>query len=186
MSNDGWAGSVPGPLDLCVRAAGPDSRYASGMPDSDDALRPHAHDPNPEPPSTDPSLVVSWGAARSRFTVDDLSKMPLVELPGCYIVSTGHGTSGPFVFGGAALADLLDLAAGSGWTTVEIRSGDGFGTRLSSDEVRRPPDGRPVILAMVIDGRLLTRAEGLVRLIVPAETDDALKQVKWVAEIRVV
>ena len=43
---------------------------------------------------------------------------------------------------------------------------------------------RPILLAHSIDGRPLTRAEGLVRLIVPAETDEALRQVKWVAEIR--
>ena len=27
-------------------------------------------------------------------------------------------------------------------------------------------------------------AEGLVRLIVPTETDEALRQIKWVAEVR--
>jgi hypothetical protein len=32
----------------------------------------------------------------------------------------------------------------------------------------------------------MTRKQGLVRLVVPTETDDALRQVKWIAEIRVV
>jgi hypothetical protein len=34
-----------------------------------------------------------------------------------------------------------------------------------------------------LNGQPLTRAQGLIRLIVPAETDDALRQVKWVTQI---
>ncbi|MCB0075748.1 MAG: molybdopterin-dependent oxidoreductase [Caldilineaceae bacterium] len=45
------------------------------------------------------------------------------------------------------------------------------------------PPTRPSLLAITLDGQPLTREQGLVRLIVPTETDDALKQVKWVAEI---
>jgi hypothetical protein len=33
------------------------------------------------------------------------------------------------------------------------------------------------------DGQKLTRRQGLVRLIVPREKDDALRQVKWVGRI---
>jgi hypothetical protein len=40
-------------------------------------------------------------------------------------------------------------------------------------------------LSYAIDGTPLTRAQGLVRLIVPSETDDALRQVKWVQRIEV-
>jgi hypothetical protein len=39
------------------------------------------------------------------------------------------------------------------------------------------------LLATARDGIPLTRADGLVRLIDPRETNDALRQVKWVAEI---
>ena len=42
------------------------------------------------------------------------------------------------------------------------------------------------VLAYALDGQLLSRAQGLVRLIVPSERDDALRQVKWVREVRVV
>jgi hypothetical protein len=38
-------------------------------------------------------------------------------------------------------------------------------------------------LALACDGKPLTRTQGLVRLIVPQEDDDALRQVKWVAGI---
>jgi hypothetical protein len=43
----------------------------------------------------------------------------------------------------------------------------------------------PILLATHIDGRPMTRKEGLVRLIVPSERDDALRQVKWVSVVRI-
>jgi DMSO/TMAO reductase YedYZ molybdopterin-dependent catalytic subunit len=45
---------------------------------------------------------------------------------------------------------------------------------------------RPVLLAYMLDGAPLARGQGLVRLIVPSETDDALRQVKWLATITIV
>ncbi|MEZ4676314.1 MAG: hypothetical protein R2932_18990 [Caldilineaceae bacterium] len=38
-------------------------------------------------------------------------------------------------------------------------------------------------MALTLDRQPLTREQGLIRLVVPTERDDALKQVKWVAEI---
>ena len=63
-------------------------------------------------------------------------------------------------------------------------SADGFGNRVLARELPQPP-ARPILLATHIDGQPLTRQAGLVRLIVPNETDDALRQVKWVARIEV-
>jgi DMSO/TMAO reductase YedYZ molybdopterin-dependent catalytic subunit len=143
---------------------------------------PHRHDPNPFPPSDDPAFRLHRPDGNTiRLTVADLQALPAVAVPGCYIVSTGHGTSGPFTFGGVLLRDLLaaHLPAGTPWSAVVVLSGDGFGTRLSAAEVRE----EPVLLAYAVNGRPLTRQEGLVRLIVPGETDDALKQVKWVGQI---
>jgi hypothetical protein len=37
-----------------------------------------------------------------------------------------------------------------------------------------------------MDGAPLSRRQGVVRLVVPSEVDDALRQVKWVAAVRVV
>ena len=68
---------------------------------------------------------------------------------------------------------------------MEVVSADGFGTRALHTELAEPTS-RPVILAHTLDGRPLTRAGGLVRLIVPSETDDALRQVKWVAHVRII
>ena len=108
-----------------------------------------------------------------------------VTLPNCYIVSTGHGTSGPFAFTGVRLLDLVEQLWHGDWTQVEVVSGDGFGTRAQRSELTETTH-RPIILAHTLDGLPLSRADGLVRLIVPSETDDALRQVKWVAHVHII
>jgi len=151
----------------------------------DDPLAPHAHEPNPLPPSPDAGLALHLpdGAAR-RISPAELRSLNSVTVPHCYIVSTGHGTSGPFSFTGVRLRDLVELHWSGAWTQVEVVSGDGFGTRATREELTAPTT-RPVLLAHSRDRQPLTRADGLVRLIVPGEIDDALRQVKWVAHVRV-
>lgn len=148
----------------------------------------HSHAPNPHPPPGDATM--RWLAAGQErlLTPEFLTILPRVEVAGCFIVSTGHGASGPFTFGGVALRDLLAvlLPADYTWRHVDVVSADGFGTRLTPEEVLSAPAEYPVLLADTLDGAPLTRAAGLVRLIVPGETDDALKQVKWIARIEVV
>jgi DMSO/TMAO reductase YedYZ molybdopterin-dependent catalytic subunit len=152
-----------------------------------DPLRPHRHDPNPQPPSADASFTVSWTGQQTRYTPETLSQFPAVTITDCYIVSTGHGTSGPFSFTGVALTALIaQVTQGASWREVAVVSEDGFGVRLYRDEVESLPSTRPALLAWAIDGRPLTRGEGLVRLIEPNETDDALRQVKWIARIEIV
>jgi hypothetical protein len=151
-----------------------------------DTLRPHSHEPNPEPPSADPAITLSFPNGHSQpVTVDDLHRLPQVNLANCYIVSTGHGTSGPFTFGGVTLLALVQAHLDTPWTEVEVISADEFGTRLTADELTHLEPGRPILLAHSIDGLPMTREQGLVRLIVPSERDDALRQVKWVARIHV-
>lgn len=148
----------------------------------------HSHDPNPEPPPGDATIAVYLADGRSiRLDVAALRALRYHEIRDCYIVSTGHGISGPFAFGGVTLADLLAyLLPGAGaWQHVDIVSGDGFGTRLTPADLAEAPAGRPPLLAYTLDGAELTRQAGLVRLVVPAETDDALKQVKWIARIEI-
>ncbi|MFZ0547678.1 MAG: hypothetical protein WAM60_19685, partial [Candidatus Promineifilaceae bacterium] len=63
---------------------------------TDDPLHPHAHDPNPEPPSADPTIVLTLPDGRTHpITIQHLQTLPQHTLNDCYIVSTGHGTSGP-------------------------------------------------------------------------------------------
>ena len=156
-------------------------------PDEPAWLHPHVHEPNPEPPTADPAILVRLPDGR-QATVDvaALRSLPAVRIPDCLIVSTGHGTSGPFEFAGARLDDLLRSVLGPGqpWHHADVVSADGFGTRVYADELA-PSAARPPLLSYAVDDRPLTRAQGLVRLVVPSETDDALRQVKWVAEIRV-
>lgn len=153
-----------------------------------DPLRPHSHDPNPAPPSPDPAFTLTAPDGQTYLlTPDDLTRLPQSQSQPFYIVTTSHGTAGPFVFGGVTLLELLkSLVALPERFQVEAVSGDGFGTRIEGDEVLRPHRNGPVLLSTHRDGQPLTREQGLVRLIVPSETDDALRQVKWLAELRVV
>lgn len=147
---------------------------------TDDPLHPHSHDPNPKPPSDDPTLLLALTDGRTRpIPLPTLQQLPETTMPHCFIISTGHGTSGPFVFTGVTLHDFAQVYITGEWSHLEVISSDGFGCRVWANEAKE------TLLAWGIDGRALTRREGLVRLIVPSEQDDALRQVKWVAEIRV-
>jgi len=151
-----------------------------------DPLQPHAHDPNPRPPTTDPTIILQPpGGPEQRLDVATLDALTHTTVPECYIVSTGHGTSGPFTFGGVQLLHLIRRFVQGDWNEVEVLSADGFGNRIWRHELEKPSSAGPIILATRIDGHPLTRQDGLVRLIVPSERDDALRQVKWVARINV-
>ncbi len=146
----------------------------------------HPHEPNPAPPSEDASFsVILPDGTGHHFSVERLQQLPFTQIENCIIVSTGHGTSGPFCFGGVRLLTLLNslLTAGQEWSYADVQSGDHFGTRIFAAELLNESAGRTSLLAWQIDGVPLTRQRGLVRLIVPSEVDDALKQVKWVKEL---
>lgn len=119
------------------------------------------------------------------MTVSDLEDLPQTTVSNCYIVSTGHGTSGPFTFAGVSLLDLIQnqWSPTTEWSELEVISADGFGNRVRVDELLNPDPAGPMILSYLIDGERMTRDQGLVRLIVPSEKDDALRQVKWVAKV---
>lgn len=151
-----------------------------------DPLEPHSHDPNPEPPTDDPTFTLRVPSGeRTAVSVRDLRALPTTRVPGCYIVSTGHGTSGPFTFGGVRLLDLIAHYVAEPWSEVEVVSADGFGNRVYREELENADPAGPILLAHTIDGEPMDREEGLVRLIVPSEKDDALRQVKWVGQVKV-
>ena len=83
------------------------------------------------------------------------------------------------------LGELIAAYYNGPWRDVEILSADGFGNRVLAEEVQQANSAPPVLLATQIDGRPVTREEGLVRLIVPSERDDALRQVKWIGKITI-
>lgn len=146
----------------------------------------HAHEPNPAPPSPATAFTVqSPDGATTTWDVADLHALPITVVPDCYIVSTGHGTSGPFIFAGVRLQDFLEHVLGNEqpWQMLDVISSDGFGTRLTPTDLAQESVQRPSLLAHTLNAQPLTREKGLVRLIVPTETDDALRQVKWVSQI---
>ncbi len=152
-----------------------------------DPLHPHSHDPSPQPPSDSPDFLLTLpNGAKQIVSASSLASLPRVVVPDCFIVSTGHGISGPFAFGGVRLIDFVAyyLPASADWQQVEIVAGDGFGNRVRREELAEEAP-RPIILADSIGGKAMSREMGLTRLIVPSETDDALRQVKWIAEIRI-
>lgn len=93
---------------------------------------------------------------------------------------------GPYKLEGVGLRDLIyqELGEQAKWNEVEVISADEFGNRLYRDELV-PADFAPVLLCHRSNNEQLRRIQGLVRLVVPSETDNALRQVKWVREIRV-
>lgn len=148
----------------------------------------HPHEPNLIIPTGDGAFSVYLPDGTERqIPVTALQQMPVTTVDGCYIVSTGHGISGPFRFTGVTLRDFLRrvLPEPLAWRHVDVVSVDGFGTRLQPDDLADPPGRSPPLLAYALDGAPLTRERGLVRLVVPAEVDDALRQVKWISAIGV-
>ncbi len=152
-----------------------------------DPLQPHSHEPNPAPPTDDPTFKLVLPNGRSQtITVQDLQQLPNVSVADCYIVSTGHGTSGPFTFTGATLLAFVSHYCDEPWSQVEVVSTDGFGNRVLAKELHQPDPAGPILLAHEMNGQSLTREQGLVRMIVPSERDDALRQVKWVGKVKVI
>ena len=145
---------------------------------------PHSHDPSPNPPGNDSTLTLYVGLQAFHLTSGDLAGFPQSTVNNCYIVSTGHGTSGPFAFEGVQILELTNRYTNNTWVYINIISDDGFRTRLTRAALATMGE-RPVLLALKIDGRPMRRNEGLIRLIVPNEKEDALQQVKWVSDIRV-
>jgi hypothetical protein len=155
---------------------------------STDPLNPHIHDPNLLPPSNDPVFDLSLPDGQEvNIGVQTLQLLPRTTLTDCYIVSTGHGTTGPFAFSGVSLIGIIEqnIYDPKSWNQVEVISGDGFGTRFLKQEILSQSPAKPIVIADTINRRPMTRNEGLVRLIVPGETDDALRQVKWIARINI-
>lgn len=155
---------------------------------ADDPLAPHAHDNNSEPPSADPTLKFVHPNGRARLiTLHQLAHdYPQTVLP-AYTYTTDHGQHGPYRLGGVALADLIEAELGEeSYSQVEVISADGFGNRVWAAELKKPAAEETILLCISSNGQKLTRAQGVVRLVVPSETDNALRQIKWVATVRVV
>lgn len=150
----------------------------------DDPLRPHAHENNATPPSADPTWQLRLPDGRRRaITLEEMQRWPSFTLP-AYWLTTDHGVHGPYRATGVTLWDVIARHWDGAWTQVEVVSADGYGNRLWRAEITEAAE--PPLLCYAWDGQLLTRPQGLVRLVVPSEKGNALRQVKWVEMVRVV
>lgn len=153
-----------------------------------DPLQPHSHDNNPEPPYIDPTIIfVAPSGAKKEISLADLmADYDQTTIP-AYTYMTDHGMHGPYKLEGVGLMDLInqELGVQAEWNEVEVISADEFGNRLYRNELV-PADHDPVLICHRSNNEQLRRIQGLVRLVVPSETDNALRQVKWVREIRVI
>ena len=152
-----------------------------------DPLQPPSHDTNLQPPDNNPSIrfIDPAGQQKSISLADLMADYEPTVIP-AYTYMTDHGMHGPYKLEGVALLDLIEQEIGKNgeWGEVEVISADGFGNRLYRPELS--PEGEdPVLLCHRSNEEQLRRMQGLVRLVVPSETDNALRQVKWVREIRV-
>ncbi|MFT5196588.1 MAG: hypothetical protein ACI9EW_002816 [Cellvibrionaceae bacterium] len=170
---------------------------------SHDPLQPHSHDNNPQPPDNNPTIYFYYlpqdspsqdkhaAASKKAISLADLMADYVQTVIPAYTYMTDHGIHGPYKLEGVALLDLIEQEVGktSQWNSVEVVSADGFGNRLMRDELV-PADNSlgldyaPALICHRSNGEMLRRMQGLVRLVVPTETDNALRQVKWVREIR--
>ena len=142
-----------------------------------DPLQPHSHNNNELPPNDDPTLtVIRPNNKRTTYTLTTLATLPQSQLT--YSFATDHGIHGPYLLSGVALRDLVGDAV---FSEIEVVSADGFGNRIFAAELG---EDRPILLCTHSDGQPLQRKNGLVRLVVPSEIDNALRQIKWVNLIR--
>lgn len=150
---------------------------------SEDPLQPHSHDNNVLPPGDDASIALFLpDGSQQQISLEALRQLPRTSF--AYEYHTDHGVHGPYQLVGVSLRDLIEGSWSERWRQVEVLSADDFGNRIFADEVLSD-EGDPILLSYESDGVALRREHGLVRLVVPSETDNALRQVKWVAKIRV-
>lgn len=146
-------------------------------------LNPHSHDNNPSPPDNDTAIrLIDPAGKQNIIPLGKLLKdYPQWTIP-TYTYTTDHGQHGPYRLEGVRLLDLIDQNLDLPWNQVEVVSADGFGNHLLRSELA-PPKEDPVLLCTRSNGEQLQRQHGLVRLVVPSETDNALRQIKWVRQI---
>ncbi len=148
-----------------------------------DPLQPHSHDNNVVIPGEDPTLDLFHGDGRlGSYTLADLAALPQQSLT--YRYTTDHGPHGPYELSGVALGELISAELATTLSEIEVISADGFGNRIYANELR--DSSGPILLCTHSDGAPLSRQHGLIRLVVPSETDNALRQIKWVKTIRLI
>ncbi len=137
-----------------------------------------------DPPDDITAITVTLpDGSQQTIDVADLAQMKRSAVS--YSFVTDHGVHGPYRLGGVALSDLLTavLPADMEFGRVSVISADDFATTFDKDDLR--PNDTPMLLCDSSDDQQLTRQRGLIRLVVPADHDDALRQIKWVRTIAI-
>lgn len=148
-----------------------------------DPLQPHRHDNNLVIPGENTSIGLFINEEQTAtLTLDSLATYPQRALT--YSYTTDHGPHGPYVLRGVALSGVISAEILPRITEIEVISADGFGNRIYANELH--DSERPILLCTHSNGQPLSRQHGLIRLVVPSETDNALRQIKWVATIRLI
>lgn len=154
------------------------------MPDDSQGLVWHVN--RVVPPGDDPTFRLVLPNGRQRvWNVADLLALPPTILP-AYTFVTDHGAHGPYRLQGAALRDVVAAVWDGVWQEAEVVSADGYSNRVQREEVEggNSAEIAPILLCYAANDQPLTRRHGLIRLVVPSETDNALRQIKWVHAIR--
>ena len=113
------------------------------------------------------TLVTSWDLSEGSLELTDAMAWPWNDR---------HGNEGGP--SGRVILRRLRCTQGAVQVRLDYLPRDAFSPLSSLYEGERG-------LTTWFDGQPLTRDAGLVRLIVPSETDDALRQVKWISHIEV-
>lgn len=149
-----------------------------------DPLKPHKHHNNTTAPDSNTNIQLNTPKGKTiEITLEQLQTNYPTSIIPAYTYVTDHGVHGPYRLEGVSLKDLIAKENISDWSEVEVLSADGFGNRIAKDEVLAAGD--PIMLYYKTDDDMLSKQHGLVRLVVPTETDNALRQIKWVKTINI-
>ena len=151
-----------------------------------DPLRPHSHANNTLILDADTTIFLNVLKQKTiEINLEALQSNYQTSVLESYTYQTDHGRHGPYRLEGVRLVDLIGqhLPQESEWNQVEVLSADGFGNRIYKTELLEASEA--ILLCFRSNGGALERQHGLIRLVVPFETDNALRQVKWVRTINV-
>jgi len=151
-----------------------------------DPLRPHSHANNRTPPDDETTIELKvLNNETIQIDIEALQTKYAMSVIKSYTYQTDHGKHGPYKLEGVSLVDLINhhLPDDAAWAQAEVLSADGFGNRIYKQELIQSEE--PILLCFKSNDEALKRNQGLVRLVVPFETDNALRQVKWVRTINI-
>lgn len=142
---------------------------------------PKKHHNNTTIPETNSEIFLEFADGESTLSLEELKNKYPQSVIEAYTYVTNHGVYGPYRLEGVSLLDLIPETF-SNWSEVEVISADNFANTLSKAELIAAKE--PAMLYYLSDGKSLDSKHGPIRLVVPSETDNAIRQIKWVKQIK--